>query len=163
MQALDIDEQIANGVHPNTLELRPTLIVVPNSLIDTWYREITKFFKDTLHIRQYYSNEFNVKDINRKANTLPSNAKAAANKVRTAFPSNDARNARVVVLTAYETFAQRIRIQGKKELQKGENQHPPLFFFSLPFPLRGGVPQTEVCRSTSTRHKPRVVEGCEGD
>ena len=119
IKALELEQQINEGADPGGLDLRPTLIAVPNSLIDTWYREISKFFSDRLYIRQYYSNEANVKDINHKANTLPSKSTKAAGRVVNVFPPDDVRSARVVILTAYETFAQRIRREGKEKTKIG--------------------------------------------
>ena len=46
-----------------------------------------------------------MKDINRKANTLPSKFIKVVGRVVNVFLSDNVRSARIVILTAYEIFA----------------------------------------------------------
>ena len=70
---------------------------------------------DYLYICQYYLNKANMKDINHKANTLPSKSTKVASWVVNVFPLDDVRSACVVILTTYKTFAQCIHHEGKEK------------------------------------------------
>ena len=60
-----------------------------------------------------------MKDINHKANTLPSKSTKVAGWVVNVFPLDNMRSAYIVILTAYEIFAQCIRHEDKEKTKIG--------------------------------------------
>ncbi|OQD80065.1 hypothetical protein PENSOL_c279G03716, partial [Penicillium solitum] len=84
---------------------RPTLILVPSALIDTWLLEIERHFGDALTVRLFYGAKSRTGDSERKLMLLESLGEVQAFLGR--CPTDQASSARTVILSSYNTWATR--------------------------------------------------------
>lgn len=84
---------------------RPSLILVPSALIDTWLLEIDRHFGDALTVRLFYSTKSRTGDSERKLVMLESLDEL--NTFLGCCPTDQVSSARTVVLSSYNTWATR--------------------------------------------------------
>ena len=84
---------------------RPTLILVPSALIDTWLLEIERHFGDALTVRLFYGAKTRTGDSERKLMLLESLGEVQAFLGR--CPPHQTSSARTVILSSYNTWATR--------------------------------------------------------
>ena len=84
---------------------RPTLVLVPSALIDTWLLEIERHFGDALTVRLFYGAKSRTGDSERKLMLLESLGEVR--KFLGRCPADQASSARTVILSSYNTWATR--------------------------------------------------------
>ena len=98
------------------VEFKPTLIVCPSPVIDVWFKEWEKLFKNFLHLRQFHGIKQS-QNINRQQYIVGSAHRHLAQLIVNEFPPSDPESAKLVVLTSYGTWHSRtLKSMPKQEL-----------------------------------------------
>ena len=106
LQGSEIEKKMA--AKQEKVKAKPTMVLCPSGLIDTWYKEINLCFGHYIKIRLYYSNATeNTLNTHQKGLLLSTDPTKAAAEIRQIWPTDQADSAFGVVLCAYETHTKR--------------------------------------------------------
>lgn len=92
---------------PKSTDCRPTLILCPNNLLAVWVQEWSRFFSGVLNLRVYYGVEKDANDTTYRNLMLPRGARELRREIKRKWGRSSVQGARTVILSAYDTFAQR--------------------------------------------------------
>ncbi|KAL4777955.1 SNF2 family N-terminal domain-containing protein [Aspergillus varians] len=96
---------LQEAVNPPNQPRKPTLILCPSGLIDTWLTEITRRFGDAFKVLLFHGNSIHTGDFKRK-NLIVDNVDALRTKLKALGPKDPA-TSRTLVLSSYTTWASR--------------------------------------------------------
>lgn len=102
------------------MDLRATIVLVPNNMVMTRVEELQNNFKDCLDFSILYGHQWQIADPIIKNGTLPSGVDAAIAALHERCPVGKIESLRHVVVASYETFKDRFVTTITREQMKEE-------------------------------------------